>query len=275
MNNPVPVGETRFFALSSRIGRLRYLAYGLGLTLLAIVPFCAGAGLAALVPPLGWLLIVATYIGLLFYSVVFAVRRLHDQDLSGWWALLMIVPIGNLVLLVMLLFLPGTQGDNRFGPPPAPNNNWVIAGAVVYIALIPITIIGILAAIAIPAYADYIGRAQTSEAIQLAGGAETGLAEYYANNNRAWPQDLGTVYDAAKQNPAGRYVATVSGSSPGADVYLVVATMKDSGVSDKVAGKSVELWTTDGGQTWHCGPGGPNPLSPMMLPMSCRESDAP
>ncbi|HEV2110957.1 MAG TPA: prepilin-type N-terminal cleavage/methylation domain-containing protein, partial [Gammaproteobacteria bacterium] len=45
--------------------------------------------------------------------------------------------------------------------------------------MIVIAIIGILAAIAIPAYQDYIARSQMSEGIQLAGGGEVGLAEFY------------------------------------------------------------------------------------------------
>ena len=44
------------------------------------------------------------------------VRRLHDTDRSGWWYWIALVPfVGGLVLLVLLV-LPGTPGDNRFGP---------------------------------------------------------------------------------------------------------------------------------------------------------------
>ena len=49
--------------------------------------------------------------------------------------------------------------------------------------MIVIAIIGILAAIAIPAYQDYIARSQMSEGIQLSGGGEVGLAEFYQNNS--------------------------------------------------------------------------------------------
>jgi uncharacterized membrane protein YhaH (DUF805 family) len=45
------------------------------------------------------------------------VRRLHDQDKSGWLALLMLVPLANLVIVVFM-FLEGTKGPNRFGPDP-------------------------------------------------------------------------------------------------------------------------------------------------------------
>ncbi|UOO82401.1 DUF805 domain-containing protein [Uruburuella testudinis] len=45
------------------------------------------------------------------------VRRLHDIDRSGWWALLNLIPLANLVLLVFACF-EGTRGSNRFGPDP-------------------------------------------------------------------------------------------------------------------------------------------------------------
>jgi uncharacterized membrane protein YhaH (DUF805 family) len=54
---------------------------------------------------------------LLMPYVALAVRRLHDTDRSGWWLLLVFVPLGNLVLLAWFC-LPSTWGPNRFGPMP-------------------------------------------------------------------------------------------------------------------------------------------------------------
>ncbi|MDS4012838.1 MAG: DUF805 domain-containing protein [Candidatus Accumulibacter sp.] len=52
-------------------------------------------------------------------SLSVGARRLHDTNRSGWWQLINFVPwVGPIVLLV-LLALEGTDGDNRFGPPPA------------------------------------------------------------------------------------------------------------------------------------------------------------
>lgn len=65
----------------------------------------ASTGLSVLV----WLAIVVP-------TIAVTVRRLHDTDRSGWWYLLMLVPIVSVVLLVFLV-LPGTPGDNRFGSP--------------------------------------------------------------------------------------------------------------------------------------------------------------
>lgn len=50
-------------------------------------------------------------------SIAIMVRRLHDTDRSGWWALISLIPFGALVLLAFMFF-DGTQGSNRFGSDP-------------------------------------------------------------------------------------------------------------------------------------------------------------
>jgi len=44
-------------------------------------------------------------------------RRLHDINASGWWQLIILIPFGQLIILC-LLFLKGTPGPNKYGPPP-------------------------------------------------------------------------------------------------------------------------------------------------------------
>jgi uncharacterized membrane protein YhaH (DUF805 family) len=47
------------------------------------------------------------------------IKRWHDRDKSGWWMLIVLIPlVGIIWFLVELGFLPGTPGPNRFGPPP-------------------------------------------------------------------------------------------------------------------------------------------------------------
>ena len=145
--------------------------------------------------------------------------------------------------------------------------------------MIVIAIIGILAAIAIPAYQDYIARSQMSEGIQLAGGGEVGLSEFYQNNSH-WPQQLGSVYSTSSTTgtvAVGRYVTTVLGPStvPTNSTYGISSTMKATGVNKNIASKSVEVWTTDGGNTWHCGPANTTPVDEKYLPASCRDTGAP
>ncbi len=51
-------------------------------------------------------------------AIMVYIKRFHDRDKSGWWVLIMLIPIiGPLWLLIELGFLKGTPGPNRFGPP--------------------------------------------------------------------------------------------------------------------------------------------------------------
>ena len=141
--------------------------------------------------------------------------------------------------------------------------------------MIVIAIIGILAAIAIPAYQDYIARSQMSEGIQLSGGGEVGLAEFYQNNSK-WPAALSSVYSTATTvGPAGRYVMTVTGAKGATtSAYGITATMKGTNVNKNIASVAVEIWTLDGGNTWHCGPAKTAPVNAKYLPASCRDTGA-
>ncbi|MCY4541711.1 MAG: DUF805 domain-containing protein [Rhodobacteraceae bacterium] len=46
------------------------------------------------------------------------VRRLHDSNLSGWWALLNLLPVVGTISTLVLCTVPSTNGANRFGPDP-------------------------------------------------------------------------------------------------------------------------------------------------------------
>lgn len=120
-----------FFSLSDRIGRLRYFSY----TLIAMVGCClllAVIYLFALLLPatLGKLISVSCFIlvkNVVIPLIVFvmSIRRLHDLNANGWWALTILIPLVTLILLA----LPGQREANRFGPPPAPNPGRLIATA--------------------------------------------------------------------------------------------------------------------------------------------------
>lgn len=122
--------------------------------------------------------------------------------------------------------------------------------------MIVVAIIGILAAIAIPAYQDYITRSQVSEAVTLGGGLKSPLAEYGADKN-AWP----TLVPPSKSNPAsgelnatlvGKYstvtntAASAIGAYPAGKVTLTMTT-------GKASGSKLTYTTANGGSTWACG----------------------
>src|SRR3989338_6930408 len=103
----------------------------------------------------------------------------------------------------------------RFFPwrPRAPNLNRRLymkalqKGFTLIELMIVVAIIGILAAIAIPAYNDYTARAQVTEAIQLMGGSKTPLAEFWSDKGR-WPGGLTSVVPTSSSR--GKYVTTVA-----------------------------------------------------------------
>ena len=64
-------------------------------------------------------------LSLMLPNLAVTIRRLHDTDRSGWWALLSFVPILSLVILVFM-FLDGTSGGYRFGPDPKADSGDII-----------------------------------------------------------------------------------------------------------------------------------------------------
>lgn len=57
-------------------------------------------------------------LAVLIPAIAVAVRRLHDTDRSGWWALLYVVPLVGQIVLIVFWAIEGTRGANRFGPDP-------------------------------------------------------------------------------------------------------------------------------------------------------------
>ncbi len=132
--------------------------------------------------------------------------------------------------------------------------------------MIVVAIIGILAAVAIPAYQDYIARAQMSEAIELMGGTKTPLAEFYQSQGR-WPTALTSV--ATISTPAGKYVDKIllNGATNATGTITVSATMKTSGVNSSISGIVSTLASVDGAQ-WTCKPA--NSAKAKYYPSTCR-----
>lgn len=51
-------------------------------------------------------------------NIMLLIRRLHDLNRSGWWALIMLIPFVNLLFAIYILFFKGTEGPNKYGPDP-------------------------------------------------------------------------------------------------------------------------------------------------------------
>ena len=158
----IEFGELSVFSMKGRLGRLRYLAYGFGVALIGqiLLTLMGGMGVA-LQSDTGNILslvgIGVVYIAMIVISIMLAVQRLHDLDKTGWLYLLILVPLVNIIFGLYMLFARGTQSANRYGNPPPPNSTGVVIAAWL---LIFVFVGGIVAAITIPAYNDYVQRSQ-------------------------------------------------------------------------------------------------------------------
>ncbi|HHG0400529.1 TPA: pilin [Neisseria meningitidis] len=115
--------------------------------------------------------------------------------------------------------------------------------------MIVIAIVGILAAVALPAYQDYTARAQVSEAILLAEGQKSAVTEYYLNHGK-WPANNSSAGVASSADIKGKYVQKVEVNNG-----VITATMLSSGVNKEIQGKKLSLWAKrqDGSVKWFCG----------------------
>jgi uncharacterized membrane protein YhaH (DUF805 family) len=162
------------FSLQGRIGRLRYLAYSIGAMVLVamvggIISAIIGFALGSFGSSDGTGVAVFGAIGLFVYlpifalSFIFAKRRLNDLNRTGWLSLLTLIPLVNLLLASYLIFFPGTVGSNDYGPMPIKNSTGVVIGA---FGFLMIPVIGIVAAIALPAYQGYVTKAKNAASAQ-------------------------------------------------------------------------------------------------------------
>lgn len=133
--------------------------------------------------------------------------------------------------------------------------------------MIVIAIIGILAAVAIPAYSDYVTRAQVTEAVEMLQSLKSPLAEYGGQFN-AWPSGLvgalanGTATEI-NLTLTGKYTdvtPSVTGAYPNG---AIIASIR----SGKAAGTYVEFITSNGGSIWTCNTG---TVLKKYMPAACR-----
>lgn len=140
----------RVLATAGRIGRARYIAYATGLPMLIMM---AVGALGAFLGDLGVIVMMLGWLAVVVLTIMLTVQRCHDFDASGWLAIAGLIPLVNLIFW----FIPGTDGPNRFGAKTAPNSVAVLIIVWIFPALF---ITGILAAVSIPAYNDYVKRSQ-------------------------------------------------------------------------------------------------------------------
>lgn len=128
--------------------------------------------------------------------------------------------------------------------------------------MIVVAIIGILAAVALPAYQDYSKRARVSEAMSLMSGAKASVAEYYSSRG-TWPNNN---TDAGLASPA-----SITGGSV-ASVTVATSTITAAVRTNIEATKKVVFKATAGagGITWSCKATAGTTVNSKYLPSECR-----
>ena len=129
--------------------------------------------------------------------------------------------------------------------------------------MIVVAIIGILAAIAIPAYQDYTIRAQVSEGLNLSGAAKAAVTEYYQDQG-VWPADNPTAGLEAAANISGKYVTSVTVAAG------VITVLYGGSANNNIQGDTLTMSPVDnlGSISWTCANGAG--LQAKWLPAACR-----
>jgi type IV pilus assembly protein PilA len=160
-----------------------------------------------------------------------------------------------------------------------PNMNRLQKGFTLIELMIVVAIIGILAAIAIPAYQDYTIRAQISEGLALSSGAKASIGEAYSQTGVMPDTRTLAGLSAAATDTQGKYVSSVD-----VDVGGIIVLTYGNKANAQIAGQTLQLTPyiqADGGIAWRCGGADAPPgavsgaysagsVTTKYMPASCR-----
>jgi type IV pilus assembly protein PilA len=146
--------------------------------------------------------------------------------------------------------------------------------------MIVVAIIGILAAVALPAYQDYTKRSKVSEVVLAASGCRTTITEVYQSaTSGATIGANGWGCESSAVGGTSKFVASVATNADG-KVTVTAQNVNDAGIDGKTvdltpmtsAGAAMTVPANLGQQVyaWKCGPGSTNPMTGKFLPGSCR-----
>jgi type IV pilus assembly protein PilA len=132
--------------------------------------------------------------------------------------------------------------------------------------MIVVAIIAILAAIAVPAYQNYLIRAQVSEGSSLADAAQTGVAEFESNTGR-FPASNGSAGVPGSTSITGKYVGSVAVGTAGEVDVLFDQAATNAAITGKTLAFSPT--TSAGSVSWNCAVSATS-VPDQYLPTTCR-----
>jgi uncharacterized membrane protein YhaH (DUF805 family) len=117
------------FSFQGRLNRAKWWLINIGVIVVETIVFAIlFGGTAMMADPdqvmaamsgINAVIVVIVAVVAFWISLSLAVRRFHDRNKSGWWVLIVLVPvIGGLWYLIECGFLKGTTGPNNYGPDP-------------------------------------------------------------------------------------------------------------------------------------------------------------
>jgi uncharacterized membrane protein YhaH (DUF805 family) len=117
------------FGVRGRLTRASFWLVALGIVVVELLLFAALGGEAAMsgdpqaalaaMGPVARAVLLAFGLLATWVSLSVAIKRFHDRDKSGWWLLILLVPVvGGVWYLIECGFLRGTEGSNRYGMDP-------------------------------------------------------------------------------------------------------------------------------------------------------------
>ena len=137
--------------------------------------------------------------------------------------------------------------------------------------MIVVAIIGILAAIAIPQYQNFIARSQVTEAVNLLGGAKTAIEEKVSQDS-SYPDTVQALIDLGIKTSSKYVQALTTNGISNQETGSITAQMAGSGIAKPIQGFTVSMHRAEGGN-WTCTQGKTGTsLEDKFLPRVCRNA---
>ncbi|NQZ30060.1 MAG: pilin [Oceanospirillaceae bacterium] len=135
--------------------------------------------------------------------------------------------------------------------------------------MIVVAIIGILAAIALPAYQDYTTRSRVAEGLSLAAGAKTGIVETFSSTG-VWPSTNTSAGVPLANTITGDAVTSVTISAAASASVITILYEIDVINNATAANREMTLTAVDAGGsvTWTCSRGS---IAATLVPANCRD----